>query len=58
MSRYRQPGEPPSQQPPSSQADGYPVSKTHTRMMTLADHISVSHAFILQLKQKMCQTLN
>lgn len=40
MSRYRQPGEPPSQQPPSSQADGYPVSKTHTRMMTLADHIS------------------
>lgn len=40
MSRYRQQGEPPPAPPPSSQTDNYPVSKTQTRMMTLADHIS------------------
>lgn len=47
MSRYRQSGEPPQpspQQPPTSQADSYSqVPKTH-RVMTLADHISVSNA--------------
>lgn len=45
ISRYRQSGDSgPStpHQPPSSQADSYgPVPKTH-RIMTLADHISVS----------------
>ncbi|XP_057676397.1 nuclear receptor corepressor 1 isoform X4 [Corythoichthys intestinalis] len=43
MSRYRpstEPAQPSSQQPPSSQAEGYSqIPKTH-RVMTLADHIS------------------
>lgn len=50
INRFRQSGDSgPSapQQPPSSQADSYgPVPKTH-RIMTLADHISVSHTHTL-----------
>ncbi len=52
IKRFRQSGDAgPSapQQPPSSQADSYgPVPKTH-RIMTLADHISVSHTHTLNV---------